>query len=231
MRLFLIYIYTIYTQMWDENDARNYNYHKINNVGQICNDDFSEQITKYASDLKYKTFLEIGTWNGLGSTKVFSNGFKNRTDDYVFYSLECNKEKCADAAKLYVDNDKIHILNEVIWNDEPSDFYQVFPQCLTNEMYKHWNEVDIVNMKKCNLFLNRKNLPDIFDVLLLDGGEFTTYYEFQILKNRCKVIMLDDVNVDKCKLIVEEIESNPSSWKIIKKENTRNGFLIAERII
>jgi hypothetical protein len=128
-----------------------------------------------------------------------------------------------------MNNNKIHILNEVIWNEEPSDFYEIFPQCLTNNMYKHWNEVDILNMKLCDLFLNRPNLPDIFDVVLLDGGEFTTYHEFQILKNKCKILMLDDINVDKCKLIVKEIESD-SSWKIIKRENTRNGFLIAEKI-
>jgi hypothetical protein len=135
-----------------------------------------------------------------------------------------------DAIKLYSDNNKIHILNEVIWNEEPSDFYKIFPQCLSDATYRHWNEVDIINMKKCNLFLNRPNLPSIFDVILLDGGEFTTYYEFQLLKNRCKVIMLDDINVDKCKLIVQEIESD-KSWKIVKKENIRNGFLIAEKII
>ena len=41
--------------------------------------------------------------------------------------------------------------------------------------------------------------------------------------------MLDDINVDKCKLIVREIESDPT-WKIIKKENVRNGYLIAERV-
>jgi hypothetical protein len=198
-------------------------------MGQICNDEFSIEITKYASDLKHNTFLEIGTWNGLGSTRAFSNGFINRNDDYVFYSLECNKDKCEDASKLYSYNKKIHILNEVIWNEEPSNFYEIFPQCLTNDMYKHWNEVDIINMKRCNLFLNRPNLPAIFDVILLDGGEFTTYYEFQILKNRCKILMLDDINVDKCKLIVNEIESD-SSWRIIKKENVRNGFLIAEKI-
>jgi hypothetical protein len=133
-----------------------------------------------------------------------------------------------DAIQLYSHNDKIHILNEVIWNEEPSDFYEIFPQCLTDTKYKHWNEVDIINMKKCNLFLNRPNIPDMFDVLLLDGGEFTTYYEFQILKNRCKVIMLDDTNADKCKLIVNEIK-NDSSWKIIKQNDTRNGFLIAEK--
>lgn len=215
--------------MWDNNDRQHYNQLKNNNTGQICNDPFSNEIIKYASDLKYKTFLEIGTWNGLGSTKAFSNGFKNRNDDYIFYSLECNKDKCDDAKKLYTDNKKIHILNEVIWNEEPSDFYKIFPQCLENEMYKHWNKVDIINMKMCNLFLNRPNLPDIFDVILLDGGEFTTYHEFQTLKNRCKVIMLDDINVDKCTLIVKEIENDPS-WKIIKKDNIRNGFLIAEKV-
>jgi len=128
-----------------------------------------------------------------------------------------------------MNNDKIHILNEVIWNEEPNDFYKIFPQCLTNDMYKHWNEVDIINMKKCELFLNRPNLPEIFDVILLDGGEFTTYYEFQILKTRCKILMLDDTNVDKCKLIVKEIKSD-KSWKIIKSNNVRNGYLIAEKL-
>ena len=83
-------------------------------------------------------------------------------------------------------------------------------------------------MKKCNLFLERKDLPEIFDVVLLDGGEFTTYYEFQMLKDRSKIIILDDINTDKCKLIVKEIESAPELWKIIKKDTTsRNGYLIA----
>lgn len=216
--------------MWEKNDLQNYFDNLKKKTGQICNDAFANEITKYASNLDYKTFLEIGTWNGLGSTKAFSDGFINRNDDYVCYSLECNKDKCMQAAELYKDNDKIHVLNEVIWNEEPSNFYEIFPQCLTNARYKHWNQVDIVNMKSCNLFLNRPNLPEIFDVVLLDGGEFTTYYEFQILKNRCKILMLDDVNVDKCKLIVKEIKSD-KSWKIVKEETVlRNGYLIVEKI-
>lgn len=221
-----LYTYT----MWENNDKQSFYYGLVNNTGQIANDTFSKEITEYASNPKYKTFLEIGTWNGLGSTRAFSNGFKGRNDDYIFYSLECNKEKCEEAVKLYTDNNKIHILNEVIWNEEPSDFYKIFPQCLTNSMYKHWNEIDLVNMKRCKLFLNRPALPGVFDILLLDGGEFTTYYEFQILKNRCKVLLLDDINVDKCKLIVEEIKLD-KSWKIIKEETaTRNGYLIAEKL-
>jgi len=215
--------------MWDEVDRRSYIQTTYQDKGQISNDDFSKDIFAYASNPQYKTFLEIGTWNGLGSTRAFADGFKTRTDDYVFYSLECNKDKSADAAKLYTNNEKIHILNEVIWNEEPSDFYHIFPQALENEQCKFWNTVDLVNMKKCNLFLDRPNLPNVFDIILLDGGEFTTYYEFQLLKNRCKILMLDDTNVDKCKKIVEELHSDPT-WKIIKQMHTRNGYIIAEKI-
>lgn len=215
--------------MWEYWDKDNYKKLTEQNLGQICNDEFSQEIEKYANDKKNKTFLEIGTWNGLGSTKAFSTGFKNREDEYIFYSLECNKDKCNDAKKLYEDNKKINILNEVIWNEEPKDFYEIFPQVKTNEMFKHWNEVDIKNMKLCNVFLNRENLPKIFDVILLDGGEFTTYYEYQLLKERCKILMLDDINAEKCRLIVKEIEKD-KTWKIIKTNKIRNGYLIAEKI-
>jgi hypothetical protein len=215
--------------MWENNDLQNYASCTKQGKGQIDNDVFSEEIAKYASDLRYKTLLEIGTWNGMGSTKAFAQGFSKRSDDYVFYSLECNQEKNRLAAHLYKFNDRMHILNEVLWNEEPADFYTVFPQCLSNRMFKHWNDVDMVNMKRCPLFLNRPEVPARFDVVLLDGGEFTTYYDFQALKGRCKILMLDDVLVDKCKLIVREIESDPS-WRILKRGDTRNGFLIAERI-
>jgi len=248
--------------MWEQNDKQNYTNHVNHNLGQICNDEFAEDIRRYAADPKNRTFLEIGTWNGLGSTKSFADGFAkrltyedgfakrltyedgfakrltyedgfakrpNREEDYVFYSLECNKDKCSDAAKLYAANPRIHILNEVIWNQEPADFYDVFPQCASNPTFKHWHEVDILNMQKCSVFLDRPEIPDVFDVILLDGGEFTTYYEFKLLKDRCKILMLDDVNVDKCAKIVQELRTDPS-WRILKHVNVRNGYLIAERI-
>ena len=102
--------------MWDQTDKNTYDTCKLYNQGQIYNDNFSKQIEQYASNTNYKTYLEIGTWNGLGSTRAFSNGFNKRDDDYIFYSLECNKDKWLDASKLY-NNNKIHILNEVIWNE------------------------------------------------------------------------------------------------------------------
>ncbi len=215
--------------MWDENDLNNYINHKEFGIGQICNDEFADIIVQLSSDLDNKTFLEVGTWNGLGSTKSFIDTLCKRNDDYIFYSLECNSDKCSEAAILYknTDNNKIKILNEVIWNNEPSNFYEIFPECLSNELYKKWNTVDIINMKKCEVFLNRPDLPTIFDVVLLDGGEFTTYFEFQLLKHRCKYLLLDDTNVMKCARIVSEIKNNPSTWKILVENTTvRNGFVV-----
>jgi hypothetical protein len=213
---------------WCDNDKRGVLECTQQGIGQITQNDFAREIEKYAADINNKTFLEIGTWNGLGSTKAFVNALSKRTDNYVFYSLECNKDKVHLAQKLYRNFNNVHILNEVIWNETPNDFYQIFPECKVDATYKKWNEIDILNMQQCELFLTRTNLPDIFDVLLLDGGEFTTYYEFQLLKNKCKIIMLDDTNTNKCKLIVNEIKQS-NQWNILKDSNERNGYLIAQK--
>jgi hypothetical protein len=218
--------------MWDNFDKRTFDTLTTMNLGQIQNDKFSLIIRQFSEDTSNKNFLEIGTWNGLGSTKQFAEGLENRTDDYIFYSLECNIDKAEYAKRLYLNNKKINILNEVIFNDVPPNFYEIFPQCKNSELYKKWNEIDILNMKQCKIFLDRPELPKIFDVILLDGGEFTTYFEFQILKNRCRYLMLDDINVDKCKLIVKEIEDNPDKWSVIEKNtDTRNGFIVCKNLV
>jgi hypothetical protein len=217
--------------MWDNNDKQNYSLHQEKKLGQICNDRFSEIIKQITKDVSNRTFLEIGTWNGLGSTKQFIDVLHNRTDDYIFYSLECNKDKCNDAYNLYLSEPKVKILNEVLFNDEPNNFYEIFPQCASNPTYKEWHRVDMENMKKCNIFLERSDLPEVFDVVLLDGGEFTTYFEYQLLKNRCKYLLLDDINVAKCTKIVQEIKSEPNKWMILEENKyIRNGFLVCKKL-
>lgn len=217
--------------MWEKNDKNRFEHSKLTNMGQINKGRFSEIIKYFAKNKEYKTFLEVGTWNGMGSTKQFTDELVLRLDDYIFYSLECNSDKCKYAQDLYNHLNKVHILNEVLFNSQPDNFYNIFPQCLNNPMFKEWHKVDMENMKKCNLFLERDNLPQIFDVILLDGGEFTTYFEFQLIKDRCKYLLLDDINVAKCTEIVKEIKSEPTKWKIIEENtSTRNGFLVCKNL-
>ena len=214
---------------WDNNDKYGFVNHNHGSIGQInLNTKFGKLLKKYSEDSNAKSILEIGTWNGFGSTRCIIEGLQNRTNEYIFYSLECNTEKSNSAKKLYENIDNVHILNEVIINVMPENIYEIFPEILKNSDYNYWNSIDFSNMKDKPLFLERPNLPQIFDIILLDGGEFTTYFEYQLLKDRCKYLMLDDINVTKCKLIVKEIENNPDKWEILEKDNERNGFLICK---
>ena len=72
-------------------------------------------------------------------------------------------------------------------NELPNEINNIFPELLINKQYSYWNDVDVINMKQCKLFLERKDIPDIFDVIFLDGGEFTTYHEFQKLKTNVNI--------------------------------------------
>jgi hypothetical protein len=65
--------------------------------------------------------------------------------------------------------------------------------------------------------------------LILDGGEYTTYPEYHKLKDRTNTIVLDDVNILKCKKIREELLSD-SNFKLLNENlEERNGFSIFQR--
>ena len=216
--------------MWDNGDRAGYLKLSNQNVGQINDGVLKNTIDNLCCDMSNNTFLEIGTWNGLGSTRLFVSSLSKRIDSWNFYSLESNCDKSTDAKKLYEGIKNVHILNEVITQDY-SNIYDVFPELLTNSTYKYWNFVDDENLKKCNLFLERKDLPEIFDVVFLDGGEFTTYNEFQILKNKSKYMLLDDVNTCKCAKIAQEIRNSPNEWLIVLDRPTeRNGIMLAKKL-
>ncbi len=83
-------------------------------------------------------------------------------------------------------------------------------------------------MKDKKLFQNRTDVPIIFDMILLDGGEFTTWYEYLLIKDKCKVLILDDCNTNKCKKIVNDI-IHSNLWNIILQTDERNGIFACER--
>ena len=232
--------------LWDTPDLDNYKKSTSENVGQVLDDHtlMSKWIRMLATDPNNKTFLEIGTWNGLGSTRIFVTLLELRNEigklrqvsmlpdakeyfDYTFYSLECNKLKSRTAAAYYSPFKNVHMLNEVLFNELPSNFDEIFPE----GRHDYRNKIDLENMAKCKLFLDRDNLPDIFDVVLLDGGVYTTYFDYQILKNKCNYLLLDDTGIAKNNKIVEIIKDNFTYWDILEEDlNTRNGALICKRI-
>jgi hypothetical protein len=89
-----------------------------------------------------------------------------------------------------------------------------------------WRERNIKEYNQCENVLDQ--LPIEIDILCLDGGQFSTRSEFEVLKERTKMIMLDDTSTFKTESIRREILSHPQVWQVLEdNRDQRHGFMIA----
>ena len=174
-----------------------------------------------AKNTQYAKYLEIGTWSGMGSTRCFHLGFLERAGPFVFKSLECNKEKCEMAAMRYTEHPSIQILNSTV---VPASAIPSTDELkmMFEGLVEHWHRVDMENLATCSLLEDRD-----FEVVFLDGGEYTTYFEYKELVSNCvslRMIICDDTNMNKCKKVREELLASPD-WKIlVDRPDDRNGW-------
>ena len=71
-------------------------------------------------------------------------------------------------------------------------------------------------------------IPEVIDFLLLDGGEFSTYKEWEKLKNKTKFVGLDDIRTIKCSKIYSEL-SGDENYSVLSMTNEGNGFCIFKK--
>lgn len=89
---------------------------------------------------------------------------------------------------------------------------------------KEWIRQDIEMMKSCRNVLS--DLPLHFDLVILDGGEFSTYAEFKKLEGRIsRYLILDDTETRKCRRILKEIELS-DKYEVIFQSSERNGTAV-----
>ena len=97
----------------------------ILNDGQIQYDDpMGQVIAAYAKDTRYSKYLEIGTWNGGGSTYCFMKGFEEREKKHLFNftSLEINEQMYSEAKEKYKNIDYINLfLGRILTDNEVPD--------------------------------------------------------------------------------------------------------------
>jgi hypothetical protein len=189
--------------------------------GQIqLESEFGKSIRLYISQYKPNNIVEIGTWKGLGSTFTAIKAIQESNYKANFISLETNAEFyniAKDNLKDYLDYVTL-ILGRIIEPEEIDNFISKH-----NLDFQHlgWLEEDRQNYTSCpNVF---SQIPEQIDLLILDGGEFSTYAEWQILKDRSKIIMLDDTKMLKCKQIVDESLVSPDYY-LLTRSDERNGF-------
>ena len=198
-------------------------------IGQINRGSkLGEHIFKLAKKSEVNTIVNIGTWNGMGTTKcildaiIYSNNFNKEV-----ISIECNKIRYEEAKiNLGFLPPKFKLIHGSIVNVE--ELYPILEK-LKDETHKKWLQEDIAWIKNApNVF---DLLPENIDLLIIDGGEFSGEIEFFKLYKRCKYIVLDDTASNKNKKSREFILANPDKFLIIDDNlKDRNGFLITKVI-
>ena len=197
-------------------------------IGQINRDTtLGELIFNLTKRHDVKNIVEVGTWNGMGSTKCILDGL---TNEKYFWSVELYPEmfKIAQTNLKEIVTSNVTLLNGSIIEYDEVFWFDHSKIDLTGDRHaKLWYKKDLRLLKKSINVLDK--LPTKIDLLILDGGEYTTYPEFIKLKDRTKIIVIDDTNILKSKRIRLELMSNNDFVMIDDNQNERNGYSIFER--
>ena len=192
------------------------------NTGQVkLHQRFGQLIEQFASDPAYTRYLEIGSWNGRGSTICFASGFSKRPlGTHVLKSFEINPERVDESKSFWVINPHVEIIHGRILPSLPdvrrihsnvNESWQAEDaRCFESSPY-----VDVTSFKP--------------EVVLLDGGEYITYFEYELLEPMVDVFLLDDTGSEKCRRIFQELSVN-SNWKLVEKGDDRNWWAVFQRL-
>jgi hypothetical protein len=213
---------------------------------EILNDEFHSTLMRYSMRPDLKNFLEIGSSSGEGSTDAFVKGIQKRSDKSTvrLFCMEVSRARYKALVAHYEEEEFVRCYNisSINATDFPSkaeviNFYNTTQTNLNNyqiETILEWLETDIRYLKDSGsdangiLFIKRANNIHNFDMVLIDGSEFTGERELQYVTG-AKVIALDDVNAFKC-WNAYQILLHTSHYEL-KEHNfsLRNGFAVFEK--
>ena len=164
---------------------------------------FGQKIYELSKNTQYKTYLDIGTWCGLGTTKCLLDGIIQRIDAKL-YAVESNIffhettqkywSKYFDYYNLDKHKFQLYYGSLILFDNLDNNF--ITDSDDTKDTYDYNKDIKIAPTIEIN---------DTIDVLCLDGGHFSTINEWNMFKDQIKVIILDDTNTSKTHYIFNEI--------------------------
>lgn len=194
--------------------------------GQICRGSpFGEEIYKLSASGP-RLWLEIGTWNGLGTTKCILDGFRDRNDDPRLISIELDhvlfnaaeQNLHAHPVRRYVDfrqgclksRDTIPFPDESTLSSDDRNCPHFFIHYEREKaLYESASSV----------------CPDFApEVAVLDGGEYSGILDwFYLDKSNLQYLCLDDTHTFKNREVIKKLDPK---WRLLTSGNDRNGWAI-----
>ena len=201
----------------------------VENTGEIqLSQPFGQWISRYGEDGRFQRYMEVGTSRGAGSTCCFYDGFVKRADTPVLQSYETIAERAAEAARHWSGESRVRIQHARLLQDWECPSWDAVKAVFANPTIP-WHVEDIKRFWTCKYIE-----PADPQVVLLDGAECLTWFEFQKLWKEypnVSVYLLDDTNMNKCARIKSFLEEQPNWVKIAGADNERNGWAIFERLV
>jgi hypothetical protein len=170
--------------------------------------------------------VEIGTWNGRGSSQAIVRGVKSRSRvsraDVNVIGYEINPLMVKSAEKVLKKYSFFKVIFGSIVNVEELDRTNL------DATEKSWFEQDVLWMANAPKVF--ETLPSSIDLLILDGGEFSTFAEFVKLNSRVtNWIILDDTKTRKCAEIMRLVRKE-NKFFVVYESDERHGTSILKRI-
>lgn len=185
-------------------------------------DEFGQTIARTIRAWDFKSVLEIGSFDGEGSTQVFLSALQDVPDrrlvcieaDPIRYALLAERVaglpgvRCVYGSSITLDSLSLVDFGTDVWQSPYN--YLRYPRDVVEGWWR--NSVAYLAAVKHGFL---ESSSETFDVALIDGDEFTGYDEFRLVKDRVNCLMLDDVfHAFKCHRVHEELRHDPE-WRCI----------------
>ncbi len=212
---------------------------------EIKNDEFYTAIQRIAREEDIKTVLEIGSSSGEGSTEAFVTGLRENPNKPMLFCMEVSITRFTELKKRYENEPfvKSYNVSSVPVGSFPDekqvvDFYnhtqnnlKIYPI----ETVIGWLRQDVEYIRQSGVFENgiqkikQENNIDFFDLVLIDGSEFTGSAELDEVYGS-KFICLDDITTFKNYNNHQKLLADPNYVLIEQNNAIRNGYSIFHKL-
>jgi len=212
---------------------------------EVKNDALYHAIHRLAKEEPLSTILEIGSSSGQGSTEAFVTAIRENPSHPTLFCIEVSKRRFSQLKKHYEKDPFVRCYNvssiplELFPKEEEvSRFYNNVPSKLNRTPLPtvlQWLKQDIDYLKREGVpqkgieLIRRENGIENFDMVFIDGSEFTGMAEFDQIYG-ARYILLDDTCTFKNYLNRERLLKDPNYTLIEENPNLRNGYAIFKRI-
>ena len=179
--------------------------------------EFGRVLRLLGEQAMFSAYVEVGTAAGLGSTRSLMDGIARRGDGARLWSVECVRSMHFSAVRNWRRAEKKPIL-----------LHGVVASC--GEMMT-WEEVRRHPMFSADDYSERRHrkmlaacsaappvldsLPERIDVLTLDGGDFSGFADFQKLRPRARVIVLDNAHTGMKNYFALQELLGDNKWRLL----------------